>query len=196
MLGLINRALQCFLRDTYGSETWARIARRAEVGAEGFEPLLIYDDAWIETVLQAATEVLARPRDTVLEDMGTYLVSHRNLESVRRLLRFGGVGFVDFLQRMEDLPEHARLGLPDLELPQFDLKDLGDGEFLLNVSQLVPGVGHLIVGLLRAMADDYGALVLLEHRGVADGGEQVAVTLLDQSYAAGRRFDLIMAGEP
>ena len=60
----------------------------------------------------------------------------------------------------------------------------------------MPGVGHLIVGLLRAMADDYGALVLLEHRGVADGGEQVAVTLLDQSYAAGRRFDLIMTAEP
>ena len=64
MLGLINRALQCFLRDTYGPDTWARIACRAEVGVEGFEPLLIYDDALIEAVLQAATEVLARPRDT------------------------------------------------------------------------------------------------------------------------------------
>ena len=50
---------------------------------------------------------------------------------------------------------------------------------------------------LKPIADESGgALVLLEHRGVADGGEQVAVTLLDQSYAAGRRFDLIMAAEP
>ena len=191
MLGLTNRALECFLRDTSGPAAWADIARRADLGLDGFEPLLIYDDGAIEEVLRAATEALRRPRDSVLEDLGTYLVSHRNLEAVRRLLRFGGVGFVDFLHRMEELPEHVRLGLPDLDLPAFDLEDCGDGEFLLRVSQLVPGVGHVIVGLLRAMADDYGALVLLEHRGIAEGWELVAISLLDQSYATGRRFDLV-----
>lgn len=194
MLGLINRALQGFLRDTYGAEIWAGIVRRADLGFDGFEPLLIYDDALTDAVIRAAAEELARPRETVLEDLGTYLVSHRNLEPLRRLLRFGGANFVDFLHRMEDLPEHGRLGLPDLNLPEFLLVDQSGGEFLLHVSQLVPGVGHVIVGLLRAMADDYGALVLLDHRGIASGQEVVAIKLLDQSYAAGRRFDLVMAG--
>ena len=92
MLGLINRALQCFLRDTYGPDTWARVACRAEVGVEGFEPLLIYDDALIEAVLQAETEVLARPRDTVLEDMGTYLaVSSTHLDVYKRQIRVNPV---------------------------------------------------------------------------------------------------------
>lgn len=195
MHGLINRALQCFLRDSYGPDVWADIARRADLGFDGFEPLLIYDDALTEAVLRASARVLDRPRDTVLEDLGTYLVSHPNLESLRRLLRFGGIRFVDFLQTLEDLPEHGRLGLPDLDLPEFDLVDQGDGEFLLHVSQMIPGVGHVIVGLLRAMADDYGALVLLEHRGMSEGQELVVISLLDQSYAAGRRFDLVMASE-
>lgn len=194
MLGLINRSIQCFLRDTYGEATWLGIARAAGLGFDSFEPLLIYDDALTDAVINAAAQGLQRPRETVLEDLGTYLVSHPNLEALRRLLRFGGVSFVDFLHSLEDLPEHGRLGLPDLDVPTFELVDQGAGRFMLRVSQLLPGVGHVIVGLLRAMADDYGALVLLDHGGVDAGGEVVMVHLLEQAYAQGRRFDLAMPG--
>jgi hypothetical protein len=194
MLGLINRSLQCFLRDTYGDAAWASIARGAGLGFDNFEPLLIYEDALTEAVLAAAARHLQRPRESVQEDLGTYLVSHPNLEPLRRLLRFGGVTFVDFLHSLEDLPEQGRLGLPDLDIPEFMLTDQGGGEFSLAVSPLIPGIGHVIVGLLRAMADDYGALVMLDHVGVADGREMILVHLLDHSHSAGRRFDLALPG--
>ena len=192
MHGLINRSIQCFLRDTYGVANWSAIARAACLGFDNFEPLLIYDTALTEAVIDAAARHLQRPRETVLEDLGTYLVSHPNLEALRRLLRFGGVSFQDFLHSMEDLPEHGRLGLPDLEVPSFTLLDQGEGQFLLHVSKLIDGVGHVAVGLLRAMADDYGALVVLDHAGVEASCEVVAVHLLDHTYAKGRRFELAM----
>ena len=194
MHGLINRSIQCFLRDTYGAGSWSAIARAAGLESDNFEPLLIYDTALTERVIEAAAQHLQRPRETVLEDLGTYLVSHPNLEALRRLLRFGGVSFLDFLHSMEDLPEHGRLGLPDLEVPDFALMDQGEGRFLLHVSRLVDGVGYVTVGLLRAMADDYGALVLLDHAGVEAGREVVAVHLLDQAFAEGRRFELASPG--
>jgi len=194
MHGLINRSIQCFLRDTYGKASWSAISAAAGLGFDNFEPLLVYDTALTENVIAAAAGYLQRPRESVLEDLGTYLVSHPNLEALRRLLRFGGVSFLDFLHSMEDLPEHGRLGLPDLEIPDFTLIDQGDGRFLLHVSQLIDGVGHVTVGLLRAMADDYGALVVLDHVGVAGGREIVAVHLLDHAYAEGRRFELAMPG--
>ncbi|WP_426034578.1 heme NO-binding domain-containing protein [Cypionkella sp. TWP1-2-1b2] len=194
MHGLINRSIQCFLRDTYGVASWSAIARTAGLGFDNFEPLLIHDTALTEAVIEAAARHLQRPRETVLEDLGTYLVSHPNLEALRRLLRFGGVSFQDFLYSMEDLPEHGRLGLPDLEVPEFMLMDQGEGRFLLHVSKLIDGVGHVTVGLLRAMADDYGALVLLDHMGVEAGREVVAVHLLDHAFAEGRRFELAMPG--
>ncbi|MES2434277.1 MAG: heme NO-binding domain-containing protein [Pseudomonadota bacterium] len=194
MHGLINRSIQCFLRDTYGVASWSAIARAAGLGFDNFEPLLIYDTALTERVIEAAARHLQRPRETVLEDLGTYLVSHPNLEALRRLLRFGGVSFQDFLHSMEDLPEHGRLGLPDLEVPEFTLMDQGEGRFLLHVAKLIDGVGHVTVGLLRAMADDYGALVVLDHAGVEDGREVVAVHLLDHAFAEGRRFQLAMPG--
>jgi hypothetical protein len=190
MHGLINRALQSFLTDTYGALLWQRVCRSAALGPEGFEPLLIYDDALTDAVIAAATKQLAKPREAVLEDLGTYLVSHPNTQGLRRLLRFGGVSFVDFLHSIEDLPEHGRLGVPDLDLPDLALVEVSDAAFTLLVSPLFSGTGHVAVGLLRAMADDYGALAVLEHAGLRQGREAVSILLLDQSFSPGRSFDL------
>lgn len=198
MQGLINRAIQSFVRDTYGDATWAAVAREARLGFDSFEPMLHYDTAVTAAVIAAATQVLDRPRETLLEDLGTYLVSHPNLEALRRLLRFGGVDFHDFLQSMEDLRGRAQLALPDLDLPDLELEDVAPGRFLLHCHSRMPGAGHVFMGLLRAMADDYGALVLLDHQGTRPGaagrgaqrGEVIAVDLLDIRFAEGKRFDL------
>lgn len=192
MHGLVNRSIQCFVRDTYGAAIWGQIALEARLGFDGFEPMLVYDGALTEAVVTAAAMVLGRARDTVLEDLGTYLVSHHNTEALRRLLRFGGVTFEDFLHSLEDLPERARLALPDLDLPGLLLIEQADGDYQLQVSAAIPGAGHVMVGLLRAMADDYGALVLLDHAGRDDAGERVRIQLLDQSHSSGRNF--VLAG--
>ena len=194
MHGVINRSIQCFLRDTYGPGVWAQVARDAVLGFDGFEALLIYDTAVTEAVITAAAQILRRPRETVLEDLGTYLVSHPNSATLRRLLRFGGVDFLDFLQSLEDLPDRGHLALPDLDLPKLQLIDQGGGVFCLQCSVLLPGFGHVMMGLLRAMADDYGALVLLDHIGTtgddAAATDLISIQLLDHRHSAGRRFDL------
>jgi Haem-NO-binding len=190
MHGLVNRAVQCFLRDTYGYDLWLRVARDADVPAAGFETMVIYDPAVTEAVLLAAARNLCRPREAVLEDMGTYLVSHGTLEPLRRLLRFGGVTFTDFLLSLEDLPGRTHLALPDLALPRMTLDEDGPDLFRLTVRSPIHGAGHVLMGLLRAMADDYGALVLLDHAGIAAGDEVLRISLLDGSFAEGRRFDL------
>jgi hypothetical protein len=190
MHGLINRAIQGYLRDTFGQDMWLAIARAARLGHDGFEPMLHYDPAQTDAVLDAAARLLDRPRDALLEDMGTYLVSHPNLERLRRLLRFSGVGFVDFLQSLEDLPGRGRLALPDLDLPALDLAEDGADRYRLTCRSPLAGAGHVIMGLLRAMADDYGALVLLDHKGTSEKGEVVGIHLLDTRHSAGRRFEL------
>lgn len=196
MHGLVNRSLQCFLRDSYGGSAWMRTAALAGISPEGFESLMIYDDEVTERLVLAAMQVLDRPRETLLEDLGTYLVSHPNTQSLRRLLRFGGVGFVDFLHSIEDLPARCRMAVPDLILPELELKEMTDGSFSLKVDPMMPGVGHVVVGLLRAMADEYGALAMLDHAGddpQPGGGEVVSILLLDQGFAEGRHFDLAAA---
>jgi len=190
MHGLINRSLQCFLRDTYGAPLWAAVARDANLGFDSFEAMLTYDPALTDAVINAAARQLDRTREMVLEDLGTYLVSHPNVEALRRLLRFGGVTFVDFLHSLEDLPGRGRLAVPDLDLPQFALVETANDQFSLTCSSPVQGGGHVMMGLLRSMADDYGTLVMLDHQGMLGGAEMILIQILDQSFAAGRRFDL------
>lgn len=195
MHGLINRAIQCYVRDTHGDLAWKQVARRAELGFDGFETMLSYDDGLTEDVIAASIEVLGRPRETILEDLGTFLVSNHGSDALRRLLRFGGVTFTDFLHTLEDTRGRGRLALPDLDLPVLDLFEVSPSLYTLYCRFPIMGSGHVIVGLLRAMADDYGALVLLDHEGDSPEGEKIVIEVLEMSYAQGRSFDLAAPAE-
>ena len=195
MHGLVNRSIQSFLREAYGPSAWSMIVKSAEIGIDGFEPMLTYPADQTEAILTAACRTLSMSRSDLLESLGTFLLTSPNLEALRRLLRFGGLSFVDFLHSIEDLPDRARLALPDLELPELILSDLSEGNYSLLCAPFVNGVGHIAVGLLRAMADDYGALVLLDHSGTVGAYEAVSIQVLDQDFSQGKRFDLALPGD-
>ena len=197
MHGLVNRAIERFVRDTYGRDVWIGTIQRLDLGLTEFEAMMSYEPEITEQVLTAVGARLARGRDDLLEDIGTYLVSHPATEPLRRLLRFGGVDYVEFLHSLDDLPERARLAVADLDLPVLELQDMGGGQYQLHVG-LPKGhalrLGPVVVGLLRAMADDYGALALVEHQGDAPGHEIIEVRLLDEGFAHGRAFALGLGG--
>ncbi|SLN27723.1 Heme NO binding protein [Roseovarius litorisediminis] len=193
MHGLINKSVERFVRDTYGRDVWVGVTRRLDLGFTEFEALLTYDPDITQLVLDEVAQTLAKARSEVLEDIGTYLVSHPSFEALRRLLRFGGVTFVEFLQSLDDLPERTRLALSDFDLPRLELSEHSNDFYTLTVytgDTELAQFGYVVVGLLRAMADDYGALVLLEHKGVRGGTEIVEIHLLEMAFADGRAFDL------
>ncbi len=192
MHGLVNRAIQCFVRDTYGAATWEDLARQGDLPLAGFEAMFLYDDALTDRMLAAVVAVLGRPRDTVLEDLGTYLVSHPNVEPLRRLLRFGGETFQEFVESLDDLPRRAALALPELELPALEVVPDGDGDTDMRVCCRWgrEGFGHVLVGMLRTLADDYGALVLLEHEGRSGDAEWIRITVTSGTFSKGRPFQL------
>lgn len=190
MHGLVNRAIQRFVTDGYGETQWLAAAERAGLETPDFEAMLTYDDAVTPDILAAVCDVLDRPYDELMEDVGTYLVSHPNVEALRRLLRFGGVDFVDFLLSLDDLPDRAKLAVSDLHLPGLQLYEHSSNYFTLRCECPIPGYGHLMMGVLRVMADDYGALVYLEHQGSSGSVETVSISLLETEFAQGRHFDL------
>ncbi|MHA6347280.1 heme NO-binding domain-containing protein [Roseivivax sp. CAU 1761] len=188
MLGLVNRMLQVFVVDTYGPSLWSDMAAASGLGDPEFEAMLHYDSAVTDRLLTAAARQLDKPRAALLEDVGTYLVCHSNMQPVRRLLRFCGVDFLDFLHSLEDLRDRVRLAVPDLVLPDLEVTEAAGRRLRIACRGDLPGFGHVLVGLLRAMADDHGALVLLDHLGDGPDGEILEVTLIDECFAEGRRF--------
>ena len=190
MHGLINRSIQCFVRDTYGADVWSDVAAAAGLGFDNFEALLTYDDDLTDRVMDAASQRLAKPVDVLMEDLGTYVITAPGFDRLRRLFRFGGATFVDFLHSLDDLEDRVRLTVPELHLPRLALQDLNAERLTPSCDFDRPGWGHVVVGVLRAMADDYGALVMLEYCGDGPGGEQVMIEILDTGFAQGRSFAL------
>ncbi len=177
----------------YGTPVWERVVAQLDLGFSSFEPLFHYEDKVAQLLLDGCAAALDKPSDMLLEDFGTYMVADAQSERVRRLLRFGGVDYEDFLRSLEDLPGRARLAVSDLDLPEIELVEVGEGQFSVRSRAAIGRFGHVLTGMLRALADDYGALVFIEHMGEDAGFEQISVQLLEAAFAQGRSFDLASA---
>ncbi len=75
-------------------------------------------------------------------------------------------------------------------MPDLTLLDKDGESFSLVVEGDVPDFGHLLVGMLRAMADDYGALAVLEYTGSHLSRETVAITVVHTDFAQAKGFAL------
>lgn len=193
MHGLINRAIERFTRDNYGDAFWVSVTRKAGLDFTSFEAMLVYDTQITLNVLGKLAEGLNRHRAELLEDLGTYLVVSPKTVGLRRLLRFGGPDFLEFLYSLDDLPARTLLALPQLVLPRLEIREHTPSLFSLSFSSDPETgwiFGHVMLGLLRAMADDYGALVYIDYSPGSQGQEVIEVTLLETSFAQAKAFDL------
>ncbi len=191
MHGLINRSLENFICRAYGTELWQDIVTEADLGFDTFEGMFIYDDELTQAIIDGAVRRLDKSQEEFLEDFGTFLIADPENDRVRRLLRFGGVDYSDFLQSLDELRGRVRLALPCLDMPELELRELGSGEFTLTCTAPQVGFGHVLLGVLRAMADDYGALVFLEYLGRLGNTDTLSIRLLDEAFSEGREFSLV-----
>lgn len=192
MQGFINKAIQCFARDMYGDGLWRQVTDSAGLGYSNFEAMLDYPPDVTDRVLLELQSHLGKSRETLCEDLGTYLVSHPNMEPLRRLLRFGGAGFEEFLQSLDELPDKARLALPEIALPSLTVRMIEPRLYCLQMGHGLPGFSLVMMGILRALADDYGALVLLEYVP-GHTRDEIHITLADAEFSRGRSFELSAA---
>ena len=198
MYGLLLRALQGYICTTFGARRWVQVMEENHHRAEGFEPLLHYDLGQFRAVLARSCKVLGRSAASLLEDMGTFMVTNPAMPAPRRLLRFAGNSYGEFLLSLEELPERAKLALYDVCLPRIVVRALGAGEYLLYCKPAQPEVIHLLHGLLRAMADDYGTLVFIEfeERPIAGEGAQnqpaLLIRMAEAAHAPANPFQLVV----
>lgn len=190
MNGLVNRALQGFLIETYGRGVWDKICRDADLGFDEFEAMLQYAPDIAGSMAEAAAKRLDKSPAQLLEDVGTFLIAHPSQARIRRLLRFGGGDFREFLFSLEELRGRAQMALPGLDIPEFSLAQIDPNSFELTVKWYANELSPIVIGAVRAMADEYGALVLIDEVECASGDLMIGVELLDNSFAEGRSFRL------
>lgn len=190
MHGMINRSIEGFLRGTYGDTFWIEVAEITGVDVRGFQTVRNYPDAITRSLITSAAGRLNKPPTELLEDMGAWLAQ---VEPVRRLLRFSGQNFPEFLLALDELPGRVQMVISDLEMPRIRVETGGpeaSGQISVILLGCFPEWGSVMAGLIRTMADDYGALSLI----LADGNV-VSVHISDDYFAEGRRFELFSTPE-
>lgn len=179
---LIRRSIEAFLRDTYGDAFWKNVNESAGFDSHRLGVGQPYTDTRSHALLNGAARRLGKPEPELLEDLGAWLA---RVEPIRRLLRFSGRDFREFLYNLVELPDHAHMVIPELNVPVMEVAtDEADG---LRVV-LPPGRAEWVsamAGVIRAMADDYGALGLI---WVEDNA--VRVQIMDGSFTEARDFRL------
>lgn len=163
MHGMINRGLQGFVHDYYGAKKWEEVCVAANLPFYSFETLVQYDDDVTSRLLETLCVILDRSKHDILEDFGTYVVTDERLLGIRRLLRFGGETYVDFLMSLEDVSARFKVAMPFLQAPTLTVEERTDKDYSVHYEYCKPGYGPVLLGLLRAMADDYEALVTIDH---------------------------------
>ncbi len=82
--------------------------------------------------------------------------------------------------------------MPEIDLPLLDLQSDAPGCYSLTASGPRSAFAPVLAGVLRAMADDYGALALIDGPVSAGGHATIRIELLDMRFAEGRAFQLAM----
>ena len=193
MHGMINRALQGFIVETYGKDVWAEVRTIADLRIDEFEAMLHYEDALTVSCFQAVAQTMHQDETSVLEDLGTFLITHPPLDPLRRLLRFGGASFTEFVLSLDELADRGRMAIPDIELPEISVTQRNETQFELRARWRLPGVGAILLGALRAMADDYGALAFLSLESSGEDFDCLIIEIHDSHHAEGRKFVLAEA---
>ncbi|MTH64804.1 heme NO-binding domain-containing protein [Paracoccus shanxieyensis] len=182
MDGMINHAIESFLKSSYGNAFWNDTLCRARVEPQGFLSMSGPKLGATSRVLNAAAISLGKPVHELLEDLGAWLV---RVEPIRRLLRFGGRDFGDFVLSLEELPGRARMILPDLALEELQVSQDEMGDYVIGAKGMPRGWIWAIAGALRGMADDYGTLALISVDGCT-----ITLSIALVEHAASRPFDL------
>lgn len=180
MHGLVNRAIEEFVRITYDEALWLEAAGAAGIDGRSFMLMRQYETALTGRLMMELSRRLGRsPRD-LAEDIGAWVA---RLGSIRRLLRFTGSDFAAFLMALPELDGRARMVVRGFDLPRLTVTRQAGGWRL--TSDCEPVWLHALVGMLHAMADDYGvlAVIALEGRSI-----NVIVPLAD--FSAGRPFSI------
>ena len=194
MHGLIIRSIHCFLRDNHGPEVWRAVAAGTPFAQADIDVLRDYPGLCATELIGAAAREIGQPVPDLLEDLGVYLASHPSSANVRRLLRFGGDSFTEFLHSLPELRDRVQLAVETLELPVLELRQHYAGSYSLSVVAGETGSGHVLAGVLRAMADDYGSLVMLENVGRSGRAETVSIQVLDLNFGTANAFDYLNVG--
>lgn len=162
MYGMINQAVKHLVVERFGANTWGKIRAAAGVEDDAFLAMEQYPDELTYRLVQVSSEILEIPATEVLEAFGAHWIEYTSEAGYGELLDGAGANLEECLHNLDQLHTRVRLGMPHLAPPSFEVENDGGGVFLLHYFSHREGLAHLVVGLVRGLAERLGEQIEIE----------------------------------
>jgi hypothetical protein len=163
MYGLVNRGIQQLVTATKGEAAWIRVCARARVDGEGFIAMQAYPDDLTYALVGAVSEELGLSPSQTLEAFGEYWILYTAEEGYGAVLDSAAGSLRDFLARLNDMHGRIEAVFHHMNLPWFEIEDVGPGEYLLHYESAREGLAPMVLGLVRGLARRFGQAIDIRH---------------------------------
>jgi len=172
MYGLVNQALEDFVRRGFGDAAWQQIRDNADISLEMFVSMDSYPDEMTFKLVVAATEVLNLDAARILEAFGEHWVLYTAQEGYGQMLSMFGSNLEEFLLNLDNLHSHVGLTFPSLRPPSFQVERIEGGNgLLLHYRSERTGLAPMVIGLLKGLGRRFSQDIEIRqtaHRGLDD----------------------------
>jgi hypothetical protein len=169
MYGLVNQALEDFVKKGYGDGAWKQVRDKAGVNLDVFVAMDSYPDELTGKLVAAATEVLGLDAARVLEAFGEHWVLYTAQEGYGQMLSMAGSNLEEFLLNLDNLHSHVGLTFSALRPPSFQVERTDGGRaLLLHYRSQRCGLAPMVVGLLKGLGQRFACAIEVRqtaHRG-------------------------------
>lgn len=152
MYGLVNQALEDFVRRGFGNLAWDRIRRGAGINDDMFIAMDGYPDEMTYKLVVAASPVLNLDATQILEAFGEHWVLYTAESGYGEMLAMFGGNLHSFLNNLDNLHSHVGMSFPALKPPSFTVEEIeGNAGLLLHYRSERTGLAPMVVGLLKGL---------------------------------------------
>ncbi len=162
MYGIINKALEELVTETFGEKVWENIKIKSNIDIDYFISNQSYNDQITYDIAIAISNETKTPLNETLTLFGEWWILKTAKEKYGSLLSFGGKDIKEFLEHLPDFHTRVMLLYPNLTPPEFKIINSKENEITIQYSSTRSGLKDFVTGLFQGISKLYETKTKIE----------------------------------
>lgn len=152
MYGIINKALEELVTETFGERVWENIKTKSNIDIDYFISNQSYNDQITYDIAIAISNETKTPLNETLILFGEWWILKTAKEKYGSLLSFGGKNIKEFLEHLPDFHTRVMLLYPNLTPPEFKIINSKENEITIQYSSTRNELKDFVTGLFQGIS--------------------------------------------
>jgi Haem-NO-binding len=170
MYGIVNRAIQDLVSETFGEEKWEIIKEKSGIDVDFFISTEPYDDDITYQLAGAISEEMTIPVHDVLFAFGEWWVLKTARQKYGGMMESGGASLKEFLVNLPVFHNRFLIMYPKLSPPEFTISHSEESSIWVHYRSKRIGLQDFVRGILSGLGEMYATPVHIELLQSRDDG--------------------------